>query len=145
MRIDLIAVGKLKEKFWIDAVGEYKKRLSRFCNLQITEVPEGKTKSEEFENIIKKTKGYIILFDLNGELLSSKQFSKVFSDTMVSGVSHFSLIIGGSEGVDKRLIDRADKVISFGRVTYPHQLMRVIVCEQVYRAITIINNITYHK
>ncbi|HHU43419.1 MAG: 23S rRNA (pseudouridine(1915)-N(3))-methyltransferase RlmH [Bacillota bacterium] len=145
MTINLIAVGSLKEKYWTDAIKEYQKRLSRFCKLNIIETPEARTKEEEIKNIIKKIKGYSILFDIKGKLLSSEEFSAVFSKKLLEGISCFSLIIGGSEGVDESLKKQVDLIVSFGKVTYPHQLMRVILIEQIYRAITIINNITYHK
>lgn len=145
MKINLIAVGKLKEKYWIDAIKEYEKRLSRFCQLNIIEVPEGRTKKEEGLSVEKKLKGYVSIFDLKGEMTNSEEFAEIFSTNLVGGISEFSFVIGGSDGLCEEVLQKGNKVISFGRVTYPHQLMRIIVMEQIYRAMTINNNITYHK
>lgn len=145
MKITLIAVGKIKESYLTAAIEEYAKRLTRFCKLDIVEMPEGRSKAEEAKYITKKLKGKIIVFDIGGESVSSEEFASMFAEDMVAGNSEFSLVIGGSEGLDDGLKQKADKRISFGHVTYPHQLMRVIVMEQLYRAATINNNITYHK
>lgn len=145
MKINLIAVGKIKESYLTAAIEEYAKRLSRFCKLNIIEVPEGRNKAEEAKYITKKLKGSVIIFDIAGEAVSSEEFAAMFAQDLVAGNSEFSLVIGGSEGLDSSLLSIADKRISFGRVTYPHQLMRVIAMEQLYRAATINNNITYHK
>lgn len=145
MRVELIAVGKIKEPYLDAAIKEYAKRLSRFCKLNITEIPEGRTGAEEAAVILGKLKGTVIVFDKDGEPVSSERFAAGFADNMVGGSSLFSLVIGGSEGLHDTVKNRADKLISFGRVTYPHHLMRVIVLEQLYRAVTINNNIAYHK
>lgn len=145
LRINLIAVGKIKEKYLTAAIEEYAKRLSRFCKLSIMEVAEGRNKEEEAKAITKKLKGSVIVFDIGGDMVSSEEFASIFAQDMVAGSSEFSLVIGGSGGLDESLKKTADKRLSFGRVTYPHQLMRVIVMEQLYRAATINNNITYHK
>ena len=109
------------------------------------EVAEGRNKEEEAKAITKKLKGSVIVFDIGGDMVSSEEFASIFAQDMVAGSSEFSLVIGGSGGLDESLKKTADKRLSFGRVTYPHQLMRVIVMEQLYRAATINNNITYHK
>ncbi|MDD4315869.1 MAG: 23S rRNA (pseudouridine(1915)-N(3))-methyltransferase RlmH [Clostridia bacterium] len=145
MKINLVTVGKIKEGYLSAAIEEYAKRLSRFCKLNIIEVAEGRNKAEEGIAVSKKLKGKVIVFDIGGELVSSQEFATLFAEAMVNGDSEFSLVIGGSEGLDAAVIGKADRKISFGRVTYPHQLMRVIVMEQLYRAVTINNNITYHK
>lgn len=145
MKINLIVVGKLKEKYWVDSIKEYQKRLSRFCQLNIIETPEARTKIAEGRLIEKKLKGYITVFDLNGEMITSEGFAEIFSKNLVNGTSEFSFVIGGSDGLSDELIKKGNKIVSFGRVTYPHQLMRTIAIEQIYRAMTINNNITYHK
>ncbi|HKL73991.1 MAG TPA: 23S rRNA (pseudouridine(1915)-N(3))-methyltransferase RlmH [Clostridia bacterium] len=145
MRINLIAVGKLKEKYWTDAINEYKKRISRYADLEIIEISEGKSLSEEGNNIIKKLSGFIIVLDIGGALVTSSELANVFSQQMVNGKSEFSIVIGSSEGLCEEVKAKSNMRISFGRVTYPHQLMRVIVAEQLYRSIAINNNLTYHK
>lgn len=145
MKINLIAVGKIKESYLTAAIEEYAKRLTRFCKLSIVEIPEGRSKAEEAKNIANKLKGKVIVLDIGGEAVSSEEFAALLAEDMVAGNSEFSLVIGGSEGLDGELTKKADRRISFGRVTYPHQLMRVIVMEQLYRSATINNNITYHK
>ncbi len=145
MKINVIAVGKLKEKFWTDAINEYSKRLSRFAEITVIEIPEGRNIVEEGKNILKKCSGYVIVTDIEGKALSSKEIADVITNTLNKGISDFSIIIGGSEGLSEEVKNAADIRISFGKVTYPHQLMRVILFEQIYRAFTIINGLTYHK
>lgn len=145
IRIHLVTVGKLKEKFFTDAVNEYKKRISRFADFDIIEINEERTLKNEADNIIKKLKGYTVVFDLNGKTIDSTSFSEIFSLNAVNGISEFSFVIGSSEGLDESVKKCANMSVSFGKVTYPHQLMRVIAAEQIYRALTIINNVTYHK
>lgn len=145
MKINIVAVGKLKEKYWVDAINEYSKRLSRFAEITVCEIPEGRSLIEEGKNILKKAVGYIIVTDIEGKALSSTEIADVISNNLIKGVSEFSIIIGSSEGLSDEVKNAADIKISFGKITYPHQLMRVIVFEQVYRAFTIINKLTYHK
>ncbi len=145
MKINLICVGKLKEKYWVSAVQEYAKRLSRFATLNIIELDEKPTLEKEAQDIIAKLKGVVIVFDLKGKEITSEEFAEVFSNSLLNGKSEFSLVIGSSEGLSPLVKQKADITIRFGKVTYPHQLMRVIVCEQLYRAVTINNHLTYHK
>lgn len=145
MKVKIIAVGKLKEKYWTMAIQEYTKRISRYANLEIIEIAEGKNLEEEAKEILKKISGYVIVTDIEGKLITSSDFAKVFSDQMVAGISEFSIIIGSSEGLSDLVKSKADLRVSFGRTTYPHQLMRIILVEQLYRAIAINNNLTYHK
>jgi 23S rRNA (pseudouridine1915-N3)-methyltransferase len=145
MKVRIIAVGKLKEKYWTAAMQEYTKRISRYASVEIIEIAEGKNLDEEAKEIIKKTSGYVIVTDIYGKLVSSPDIAQVFAQQMVGGNSEFSIIIGSSEGLSDLVKSKADFTMSFGRITYPHQLMRVVVIEQVYRAITINNNLTYHK
>lgn len=144
MKIMLLAVGKLKEKYLTDAVNEYLKRLSRFCVVEVCELPEGSITAEG-EAALKKIKGLCVLFDIRGEQVSSTEFAEFFVSSLVNGKSEFTFIIGGSDGVSPEVKRRADKMISFGNVTYPHQLMRVIALEQIYRAMTINSGLPYHK
>ena len=145
IKVNLIAVGKLKEKFWTDAINEYKKRISRFAEFSIIELNEEKTLEKEGDEILKKAKGYVIVMDVMGILIDSPGIADTFESALNKGKSEISIIIGSSEGLCEDVKKRADKKVSFGRVTYPHQLMRVIVCEQIYRALTIMNHVTYHK
>ena len=145
IKVNLIAVGKLKEKFWADAINEYKKRISRFAEFSIIELNEEKTLEKEGDEILKKAKGYVIVMDVMGILIDSPGIADTFLSALNKGKSEISIIIGSSEGLCEDVKKRADKKVSFGRVTYPHQLMRVIVCEQIYRALTIMNHVTYHK
>ncbi len=144
-KIKLIVVGKLKEKFFIEACDEYLKRLSRFAEVTVCEIkdrPDGT--SVESSDILQALKGYVILADIGGESKSSEEFS-TFLDSVFNHCDTVSFVIGGSCGVDQRVKDRADKKISFGKMTYPHMLMRVIALEQIYRAFTIKEGLPYHK
>ena len=152
MKIQIICVGKLKEKYWTDAVNEYLKRLSRFAHVDVTECREGTcdaspaaNRKQEAEGILSKCKGYVVLTDLRGEQLTSEEFARMLDKESARGVSEFTFVIGGSHGVDESVYARADRIVSFGKMTYPHQLMRVILLEQLYRAETIINGTSYHK
>ena len=145
IKINVIAVGKLKVKFWTDAVNEYAKRISRFASLKIIELPELKTIDSEGEEILKKFVGTVFVLDVKGEEISSEGLAESLNALLVSGKSEVTFVIGSSEGLSERVKKVADKRISFGRVTYPHQLMRVILLEQIYRALTINNHVTYHK
>ena len=156
MKINIVCVGNLKEKYFSNACQEYIKRLSKFHSVEIVEVEEEKlpknysdadiarVKVKEGLRIEKYCKGYIVVLDVNGRELTSEQFaSKIKSVANESFVITF--IIGGSFGLSDLLKEKADFQLSFSRFTFPHQLMRVVLLEQIYRATTIINNITYHK
>lgn len=152
INLRIVAVGKLKEKFWTDAVNEYKKRIGRYANLEIIECPEGRDEGnaerlavQEERAILEKAQGFVVLTAIDGEQITSEGLSELISKESVGGTSTFTFIIGGSRGVSEAVKRRADKKISFGRVTYPHQLMRVILSEQLYRAMSIINKTSYHK
>lgn len=144
-KIKLVVVGKLKENFFIEACDEYLKRLGRFADVTVCEIkdrPDGI--AAESNDILQALKGYVVLADLAGEMVSSEQFSTLL-DGAFNRFDTVSFVIGGSLGVDKKVKDRADKRISFGRMTYPHMLMRVIALEQIYRAFTIKEGLPYHK
>lgn len=144
-KIKLVVVGKLKEKFFVDACNEYLKRLGRFAEVTVCELkdrPDGIT--AESSDILEALKGYVVLTDIGGEAISSEQFSDFLASVLESHDT-VSFVIGGSCGVDGRVKAKADKKISFGRMTYPHMLMRVIALEQIYRAFTIKEGLPYHK
>lgn len=152
INLRIVAVGKLKEKFWTDAVNEYKKRIGRYANLEIIECPEGRDEGvaerlalQEEKAIFEKAQGYVVLTEIDGEQMTSEGIAELINKEAVRGTSTLTFIIGGSRGVSDAVKKRADKKISFGRVTYPHQLMRVILSEQLYRAMSIINRTSYHK
>lgn len=152
IKLNVVAVGKLKEKFWVDAINEYKKRLSKYAELNIIECPEGidegnadKLQKQEESGILKKIKGYAVLLAIDGDMITSENLANLIERESTNGNSEFTFIIGGSRGVSEQVRKGANKLISFGRVTYPHQLMRVILSEQLYRAMTIINKTNYHK
>ncbi len=158
MNITIISVGKLKEKYLKEAVLEYSKRLSRFVKLEILElpdqkIPENASKSEEASVLEKegdlilskiKPTSYLICMCIEGTELSSTDFSKAIEDISMSK-SHITFVIGGSLGIADKVKKRADLKLSFGKITLPHQLMRVILLEQIFRCFKIINNETYHK
>lgn len=144
-KIKLVVVGKLKEKFFVDACNEYLKRLGRFAEVSVCELkdrPDGIT--AESSDILEALKGYVVLADIGGEVISSEQFSDLITSALTS-YDTLSFVIGGSCGVDSRVKAKADKKISFGKMTYPHMLMRVIALEQIYRAFTIKEGLPYHK
>jgi len=159
MKITCIAVGKIKEKYFVDAIAEYTKRLSRYCKVEIIELPDEKTPdnaSETEEEQIRKKEGerilskisegaYVISLAIEGTMLDSVEFSKKINELAVRGISHIVLIIGGSLGLSKAVKKRSDYLLSFSKMTFPHQLMRVVLLEQVYRAFRIIKKEPYHK
>lgn len=159
MNYTILCVGKIKEKFYRDAVNEYCKRLSRYANVQILEVadektPDGASTTEEeqirlreADRLLSKIKDpmYVIALDLKGKEYDSVAFSKHLEKMMIQGNSHLAFVIGGSLGLHPALLSRADESICFSKMTFPHQLMRVILCEQLYRANRIRMNEPYHK
>lgn len=159
MRITVIAVGKLKEKFFQDAVSEYAKRLGRYCRLEIIQVADEKTpdgagsvleeqiKDKEGERILSHIRegGIVIALAALGDMPDSLQLAKKIEGWGISGNSSVTFIIGGSLGLSAAVLKRADILLSFSRMTFPHQLMRVILLEQIYRSFRIINGEPYHK
>ena len=159
MRITIIAVGKVKEKFYRDAIAEFEKRLSKYCKLDIIEVADEKTpdnaseaqeliiKSKEGDRILSTVKGdmYVIALAIEGKQLSSTELADKINKLGISGKSSIAFVIGGSLGLDGRVLSRADYKLSFSPMTFPHQLMRVILLEQVYRSYRIIAGEPYHK
>lgn len=159
MKITLIAVGKIKEKYFREAIEEYTKRLSKYCKLEIVEVADEKTKenASEVENdLVKEKEGerilrqirsdaYVIALTLTGKKLDSVEFSRKLDNLGIQSTSQIVFVIGGSLGLHKCVLKRADYELSFSDMTFPHQLMRVILLEQIYRAYRIISNEPYHK
>lgn len=159
MKITLITVGKIKEKYLKDAIAEYSKRLSRYCKLEIVEVADEKTpdnasdtvedaiRDKEGERILKYVKedAYVITLEIAGKMLTSEEMAEKIEKLGVQGTSHIIFIIGGSIGLGKEILKRSDYTLSFSKMTFPHQLMRVILLEQIYRSYRIINHEPYHK
>lgn len=159
MNITIITVGKLKEKYLKDAVTEYSKRLSRYCSLEIIEVPDEKTpdnasakeelliKEKEGQGIIKHIKDnmFIISLAIQGRMFSSEELSAYISNITLNGKSNLCFIIGGSLGLCDEVLNRSDFKLSFSKMTFLHQLMRVILLEQLYRCFKISSGEPYHK
>lgn len=159
MNIDIICVGKIKEAFYRDAVSEYSKRLSRYCKLKIIEVNDEKTpdgqsdaldkkiKEIEGERILKNIKdsSYVICCELTGKMMDSVELSQFIEKLLVEGNSDIQIVIGGSLGISDDVLKRANYKLCFSKMTFPHQLMRVILLEQIYRGFRIANNEPYHK
>lgn len=151
MKINIVAVGKIKEKYFTDAIAEYAKRLGRFCEFSVIEVPEKSAetnieKKTELESdlLLNSAKGTIVLLDRLGKSYSSPQLASLI-DNIGATSSTISFVIGGSNGISQKLKDKADYSISFGAITYPHQLFRVVLAEQIYRAFSINSGLPYHK
>lgn len=146
--ISIVCVGKLKEKYWQDAAAEYLKRLSRFNKTEVIELAEGTVDSESAA-IIKKLddmpKAYAIALDVGGKSLNSEELAKKIADLSLEGKSHIAFIIGGSDGYNDQVRKRVDFRLSFSSFTFPHQLMRVILLEQIYRSCKINAGEKYHK
>ena len=159
MNITIVCVGKIKESFYRDAIAEYAKRLSKYCKFRIEEVAdeeckenasaseEEAVKAKEGERIIKKipASAYVYALAIQGKKLDSVGFSEELSKLFVGGKSDICFVIGGSIGLSDEVLRRADAKLSFSDMTFPHQLMRVILSEQIYRAFRIMNHEPYHK
>ena len=159
MKITICCVGKIKEKFYSQAIEEYSKRLSKYCKLEIKEAADEKTpdsagdtvnrmiKEKEGDRLLSfiKDDSYVIALAIDGKMLDSVELSEKIDNLMLSGKSDIVFVIGGSLGLDKRVLDRADYKLSFSKMTFPHQLMRVILLEQIYRSFRIMKNEPYHK
>ena len=159
MKITILAVGKLKEQFFSDAVKEYTKRLSRYCKLEMIEVMDERTAenaSGHEEDLIRQKEGerlkkyikegaYVISLAIEGRQYSSEKFAEKIHDLGLHGESHIIFVIGGSIGLAPEILKSSDELLSFSKMTFPHQLMRVVLLEQVYRAYRIIHGEPYHK
>lgn len=144
IKIGFICVGKLKEEYLRAACAEYLKRLSRFCRAEVKELPERASPKEECEEILRACKGRVIALAVEGESRSSEEFAKTLGGCVDRG-EEISFVIGSSCGLDPRVKARADELLSFSKMTFPHQLMRVFLLEQVYRAFMINAGADYHK
>ncbi len=159
MNITIVTVGKIKEKYFRDAIAEYQKRLSKYCKLDIIEVADEKTpdrasealedqiKQREADRILKNIKenAYCIVLTIDGQKRDSVNLAEHIERLGLSGKSNLVFVIGGSLGLHDSVLERADEKLSFSDMTFPHQLMRVILMEQIYRCYRIINGAPYHK
>lgn len=159
MKIKLVTIGKLKEKYLKEGIAEYSKRLSRFTKVEIIELADEKTpdKASQLENqqilakegerILSKVadREFVIALAIEGQQFSSEKFSLVIEDTSIKGFSNITFIIGGSLGLSSQVKERANLLMSFGKLTLPHQLMRLVLIEQIYRAFMIQQGSPYHK
>jgi 23S rRNA (pseudouridine1915-N3)-methyltransferase len=159
LKITIISVGKIKEKFYKEAIGEFKKRLSSYCTLNLIEVADEKApenisdkemeqiKDKEGEKILSKMdeNSYVVVLHIQGKQLSSEDLSKKINDLGLKGQSHITFIIGGSLGLSQNVLNKSNFKLSFSKMTFPHQLFKVILLEQVYRSFRIIRGEPYHK
>ena len=159
MNIKIIAVGKLKESYWRDAVSEYSKRLSAYCSLEIIEVKESRlpanpsaadeaaVKAAEGQDILRhiNKEDYVITLEIKGKGLSSEQLAEKIEQLALEGKSSLAFVIGGSLGLSPEVSKRADFKLSFSAMTFPHQMMRIVLLEQIYRSFKINRGETYHK
>lgn len=159
MKITVVSVGKIKEKYLKDAIAEYTKRLGKYCKLELIETADEKTpdhaskaqedmiRAKEAERILKYVRedAYIITLEIDGKELSSEKLAEKIEDLGIRGKSHLIFIIGGSIGLGEEVLKKSDFALSFSKMTFPHQLMRVILLEQIYRSFRIINKEPYHK
>ena len=159
MKITIVCVGKCKEKYWTDAIAEYLKRLTRYAKCEIIEVADEKTKEEASETeiaLVKDAEGkkilakipenaYVIATAILGETFDSPKMAEKIGKLMTDGSSNLYIIIGGSLGLSDEVLKRADEEWSFSKLTFPHQMMRVILLEQIYRSFRILNHEPYHK
>lgn len=159
LNINVICIGKIKEKYWTQAIDEYKKRLSAFCKFQIIELDEEKIKNNPSNSDIEKTinaegkriiskipkNSYTVAMCIEGKIISSEEFSKKIDETALNGFSTINFIIGGSWGLSAEVKNASQFKLSMSKMTFPHQMARVVLCEQIYRAFEISTNGKYHK
>ena len=159
MKITIITVGKIKEKYLKDAIAEYSKRLTKYCKLDIVEVADEKTpdnasevveeaiRDKEAERIMKHITDdmYVVTLEIGGKMLTSEELSTKIERLGIQGKSDVAFVIGGSIGLGKEVLKRSDYALSFSKMTFPHQLMRVILLEQIYRSYRIMKGEPYHK
>lgn len=159
MKITILSVGKLKEKYWKQAIAEYEKRLGAYTKIEIIEVPDEKApenmsdkeieqvKEKEGQRLLAKIKpqATVITLEIEGKMLSSEGLAKELNQRMTQGQSDFVFVIGGSNGLHQDVLQRSNYALSFSKMTFPHQMMRVVLIEQVYRAFKIMRGEAYHK
>lgn len=159
MKITILSVGKLKEKYWKQAIAEYEKRLSAYTKVELIEVPDEKApenmsdkeieqvKAKEGDRLLGKIKPQqtVIILEIEGNMLTSEKLAQNLDQRMTQGQSDFVFVIGGSNGIHQDVLARSDYALSFSKMTFPHQMMRVILLEQIYRAFKIMKGEAYHK
>lgn len=159
VKVTIVCVGKVKERFYRDAIEEYEKRLRKYCKLEILEVADEKTpegagaaqeeqiKAKEAARILSRLRedAFVCTLEIQGKRYTSDSFASMMEQAAIGGKSHIAFVIGGSLGLHESVLKRSNQPISFSDMTFPHQLMRVILCEQVYRAFRIITGEPYHK
>ena len=159
MKLTVITVGKLKEKYWVDAVKEYKKRISKYAKIELIEVADEKEpnnasekdiemiKDKEGERILSKIKDsqHVVTLEIEGKEYTSESLAKQYQTWMNTGKSDVVFVIGGSNGIGREMKKRSNQEISFGSLTYPHQMMKVMILEQLFRVNKILRNESYHK
>ena len=152
LKIKVVAVGDMKETYYREAAGEYVKRLGKWAKTEIEEVKEAsyltdpeKKRIAEGEEILKKAKGFLVLLDVKGKKVSSESFAELIDRAVLAGNGELTFVIGGSNGVSEEVKAAAKEIVSFGDVTLPHRLFRVVLLEQIYRAETILHGVSYHK
>ncbi len=156
MNIKIVAVGKLKEKYTKEAIDEFKKRLGAYCSLSVVEIPAQEIKDDnlaqkymeiEGEKILSaiKPEAYVVTLEILGKMLSSEEFAQKIKDLSNEGHNEIVFVIGGANGLSKAVSDRANFKLSFSKMTFTHQLIRIFLYEQIYRAFKIINNENYHR
>ena len=159
MKITILAVGKLKEKYWKQAIAEYEKRLGAYSKIEMIEVPDEKApetmsdkeieqvKEKEGQRLLAKIKpqATVITLEIQGKMLSSEGLAEEMQRRMTQGQSDFVFVIGGSNGLHQDVLNRSNYALSFSKMTFPHQMMRVVLIEQVYRAFKIMRGEAYHK
>ncbi len=146
MNITILCVGKLKEKYWTEASAEYRKRLSRYCTITVEELKEENPEAEG-QNILKRLKKdtFVIALEIQGKALSSEELSSKLQELALEGKSDITFVIGGSDGLSEDVSKRSDFRLSFSRMTFPHQMIRIFLLEQIYRSFKIMKGETYHK
>lgn len=159
MNINIVCIGKLKEKYWVAGIEEYSKRLKAYCKMNIIELKEVRLpdkaslseveslKEAEGNEILKviKEDSYVITLEVQGKLLSSEELAHKIEKLSIEGKSHITFVIGGSLGLGKNVLSHSDFGLSFSKMTFPHQMIRVVLLEQIYRSFKIIKKETYHK
>ncbi len=156
IKITVVAVGKVKERYFADGIAEYSKRLSRFCDFSIKEIEEENfqkvddstveiIKEKEAQRIEKNLKGYLVVCAIEGQKLSSEKLAKLLDKLSVQGEGQITVVIGGSYGVSDRIKNKANMLLSVSDMTFPHTLFRLLLTEQIYRAFCINNGVAYHK
>ena len=152
IKVRVAAVGRLKEKYFADAVSEYAKRLSAYCRFEVVEVPAAPPSKSPAEQsaietaaLLSKAGGLVVALDKSGRNMTSEELASFIASKCAGGVSEFSFLVGGSHGIEPSSLKKVDAVISFGKMTFPHQLFRVMLLEQLYRALSINAGAPYHK